>query len=337
MACSASFQACADRTQGPGQAEARRDRGAGGPLPHDGRGPLVGDAHGVDRPGVGQGGQRHLQHGVGHQPGVELDQAWRGRLGEDRRVVGVRHRGVGSHDGGAHARGPDVDDQYAAAVPAHDQGEGPKGEGRPSFPGLRIPAGSKLALRPTRTSKPEPNAAGRKRDRLRPMPVVMADGGAAVRQGGAGHRVPGLAVEVLAPLACRPPRPAAGEGEVEAGAVGVGVETRCADAASVPSIALSEVTTSSKRPGSAAHGPAISAVSTTMPARQRGARAETSLRCPSQRSTRATSSGSAPAWLAPRHPSTWWRPAGRGPVSLLSTMSTLVSGCSKFRADSASS
>ena len=59
----------------------------------------------------------------------------------------------------------------------------------------------------------------------------------------------------------------------------------------MPSMALSAATTSSKRPGSAAHAPEISAVSTTMPARHSGARAETSLRWPSQRSTSATSSG----------------------------------------------
>ncbi len=53
---------------------------------------------------------------------------------------------------------------------AHAQGDGPKGDSRPNLPGLRMPLGSNVALRPRRTSKPEPSARGRKRERLSPMP-----------------------------------------------------------------------------------------------------------------------------------------------------------------------
>ena len=38
--------------------EAGSDRDAGGPVPHDGGGPLVGDAHGLDRSALGQAGRR---------------------------------------------------------------------------------------------------------------------------------------------------------------------------------------------------------------------------------------------------------------------------------------
>ena len=47
-------------------ADARGHRLAGGPVPHDGGGPLVGDADAGHRPAVGQGGRGHLEHGVGH-------------------------------------------------------------------------------------------------------------------------------------------------------------------------------------------------------------------------------------------------------------------------------
>ena len=66
----------------------------------------------------------------------------------------------------------------------------------------------------------------------------------------------------------------------------------------MPSSAPRPDTTSSNRAGRAAHGPEISAVSTTMPPRHSGANAETSLRCPSQRSTRSGPSGVAPALRA---------------------------------------
>ncbi len=56
--------------------------------------------------------------------------------------------GVGSHDGGAHARRADVDDEDAAPWCAHAQGAGPKGEARPNLPGFKMPRGSNDALRP---------------------------------------------------------------------------------------------------------------------------------------------------------------------------------------------
>ena len=47
----------------------------GGAVPHDGRGPLVGDADPRDRAAGVEGGGRHLEHGRGHGGGVELDEA----------------------------------------------------------------------------------------------------------------------------------------------------------------------------------------------------------------------------------------------------------------------
>ena len=141
-----------------------------GPFPHDARGPLVGYAHRIHRAPVAECCVRHREDGVGHARRVELHQTRCRRVREDRCIVRMRDRRVGSNDGGAHTRGPDVDDENAAAVGIHDQGEGPKGDGKPSFPGLRMPTGSKLSLSPTSTSKPEPRARGKKRERLSPMP-----------------------------------------------------------------------------------------------------------------------------------------------------------------------
>ncbi len=136
-------------------------------------------------------------------------------------MVLVLDGGVGPHDGGTDARRADVDDEDAAPRRAHAQGAGPKGEGSPNLPGLRMPTGSNVSLRPRSTSKPEPRARGRKRERFEPDAVVMADRGA-VGQGGVGDGVPGGAVVALAPLGVALGA-AAAEGEVQAGAVGVGV------------------------------------------------------------------------------------------------------------------
>ena len=46
-----------------------------GPVPHDGRGSLVGDAHGLHGPGVGQGLAGTGEGRIGHHLGVELDEA----------------------------------------------------------------------------------------------------------------------------------------------------------------------------------------------------------------------------------------------------------------------
>ena len=55
-------------------------------------------------------------------------------------------------------------------VAAHAPGGGPKGEGRPSLPGLRMPAGSKVCLEPGEDVEARAEGAGRKRERLSPMP-----------------------------------------------------------------------------------------------------------------------------------------------------------------------
>ncbi len=64
------------------QPSAGPDRLAGGPVPHDRRGPLVGDADGVDRTGLGQRPAGQLDSGVGQHVGVELDQPGGGGVGQ---------------------------------------------------------------------------------------------------------------------------------------------------------------------------------------------------------------------------------------------------------------
>ena len=97
--------------------DARCQRLPRGPLPHDARRPLVGDAHGLDRPAVAQGGLGHVEDGLGHQRGVELHQARRRGVGQDRGVVHMVDRGIGSHDRGTHPRGADIDDEDAPSLP----------------------------------------------------------------------------------------------------------------------------------------------------------------------------------------------------------------------------
>ena len=59
------------------QPSAGPDGLAGRPVPHDRRRPLVGDADGLDRPARGERLPGHLEHGLGHGAGVELDEARR--------------------------------------------------------------------------------------------------------------------------------------------------------------------------------------------------------------------------------------------------------------------
>ena len=96
------------------------DRAPGGPVPHDGRGPLVGDAHRLDRPALGQAGRGHLEHGRGHgrrrrtprSPGNGVSGSTGTWWTWSTVAVGADHRA-------AHARGAHVDDEDA-----HGQGTG---------------------------------------------------------------------------------------------------------------------------------------------------------------------------------------------------------------------
>ena len=115
-------------------------------------------------------GVRHLERGIRHDGGVEFDQIRARRLGEHGHVVHVVDGGVGAHDGGPDPRRPHVDDQDASARAAHDQGDGPKGDGRSNLDGLRIPAGSSASFSARSTAKPSPRAPGMKRDRFNPIP-----------------------------------------------------------------------------------------------------------------------------------------------------------------------
>ena len=121
-------------------------------------------------PPAASSGLRGLQNRIGHARRVEFDQTRSGRVGQQGDAVLVFDGGVRAHDGGADARGPDIDDENAPPARAHVQGAGPNGELRPNFPGLRMPFGSKVALRPSSTSNPEPSARGKKRERFSPMP-----------------------------------------------------------------------------------------------------------------------------------------------------------------------
>ena len=105
-------QAVADRAQVL-PADPGTDGAARGPLPEDGRGPLRGHAHGLDRPAGGEGLARHLQHGVGQGGGVELDEPGRRGGRQERAGALGLDREVGVHHGGPHAAGPDVDDEDA--------------------------------------------------------------------------------------------------------------------------------------------------------------------------------------------------------------------------------
>ena len=129
--------------------------------------------------------------------------------------------GVASDDGGPHPRGADVDDQNAPAVLGHAQGAGPKGESRPNLPGLRMPLGSKVALRPRSTSNPRTQRPGQEARAVEPDAVVMADRGT-VGQSGIGHGVPGLPVVALPPFVVAV-GPASAKREIEAGAVRIRV------------------------------------------------------------------------------------------------------------------
>ena len=89
----------------------------GGALPDDARRSLVGDADAGDRTSVLERGAGDLEDGVGHARRIELHQARCRRVGQQGDVVFVLDGGVGSDDGGPHARGADVDDQDAARRP----------------------------------------------------------------------------------------------------------------------------------------------------------------------------------------------------------------------------
>ena len=162
-------QACSHRAQVL-PADARSGRPARRPLPDDRRGPLIRNPHRFYRSAVAECCVRHLQDGVGHHGGVELDEPRSGGVGEHRGMVRMRNGRIRPYDRRPDTRCAHVDDEDASPVAVHDHGDGPNGEGRPSLPGLRMPAGSRLSLRPTRTSKPEPRASGRKRNRFSPMP-----------------------------------------------------------------------------------------------------------------------------------------------------------------------
>ena len=116
MPCGLERQAHADGAQVL-PADAGADRLAGGPVPHDRRRPLVGDADGRRRPppsSMARAGD--LEGGVGHDRGVELHEARHRRVGQHLAVVDVRRPcRPACTIGGPHAAGADVDDEDAHA------------------------------------------------------------------------------------------------------------------------------------------------------------------------------------------------------------------------------
>ena len=91
----------------------------------------------VDRAAVGQAARGHLEDGVGHGHGVELDQPGDGSVGQDRHVVDVLDGAVGSHHRGPHPGGAHVDDQDAHGQPAPS----PKGRGQAELARVEDAAG----------------------------------------------------------------------------------------------------------------------------------------------------------------------------------------------------
>ena len=158
----------------------------GGALPHDARGPLVGDADAGHRaPRRASAALRHREDGVGHPGRVELHEAGRRRVGEEGDTVFVLDGGVGPHDGGAHARRADVDDEDAAPGSAHAQGAGPKGEARPNLPGFRMPVGVERRLESSEDLEARAEGARQEAGAVQPDAVVVADG---ARRGPAWRR-----------------------------------------------------------------------------------------------------------------------------------------------------
>ena len=166
----------------------------------------------------------HLEHGRGDGRAVELDQTGERGVGEHRDVVDVLHGGVGADHRAPHPRGADVDDEDA-----HGQGTGAERGGQAELAGIEDAVGVEGRLDRGEDVERAAEAVGQEAAPVESDAVVVADGPAG-RQGGPGHLVPRPAVVVGR---SRRPRPAgirgdvpgrpAGEGEVEAGAVGVGV------------------------------------------------------------------------------------------------------------------
>ena len=94
-------------------ADGGTDRLAGGPVPHDGRRPLVGDADALDRPAGVQRAAGHAQRCRSQGRGVELHEPRRGRLGQHLAVVDGADPALPVNDGGPDAARPDIDDEDA--------------------------------------------------------------------------------------------------------------------------------------------------------------------------------------------------------------------------------
>ena len=114
----------------------------GGPVPHDGRRPLVGDAHGLYRSPGGQGWPRPPRT-TASAMATASNSTSPGKGVSGRTVHGgcARRMPSGRTTRAAHARGAHVDDEDA-----HGQGTSPKGLASPSLPGLRMPAGIERLL-----------------------------------------------------------------------------------------------------------------------------------------------------------------------------------------------
>jgi hypothetical protein len=137
----------------------------GGAVPHDGRRPLVGDPHRLDRPSLGQRRRGHLHHRVGHGHRVELDQPGERGCREHRHVVDVLDGAVGRTTA---PRTPEVPTSTTRMLTARAPPR--TGLASPSLPGLRMPSRIERLLDRRQHAETPPRASARNRPRLSPMP-----------------------------------------------------------------------------------------------------------------------------------------------------------------------
>ena len=83
--------------------EAGANRLAGGAVPHDGAGPLSGDAHSQYRAGLCQCRVRNFQHSGGHTDRIELDETGERRRRGEGAVVQRGDLTIWAHDSGSQA------------------------------------------------------------------------------------------------------------------------------------------------------------------------------------------------------------------------------------------
>ena len=280
------------RAGSPGPAGPGRSRRCAGPasrcpgppaprcaVPHDGRGPLVGDADAGHRTARRPGRPAAtLEDGLGHAP------RRRTRPGPGPGVAGRTATwwtwstvASGRTTAGPHARGADVDDQDAAAGRSRPRRRSPKGEGRPELARVEDAGGVEGGLERREDVEGRSEGVGQEARPVEADAVVVADRRPVAvsprrsprpRPGGSRPPARPGPVPASAPVR-RGRRP--GEGEVEAGAVDVGVGLVGRGHQRALERLRGRRPPRRPGPGRTDQRPAISTVSTTMPARHSGA------------------------------------------------------------------